>query len=178
MFAPESIALIGATEAPGSVGGVLLENLKSYRGLVYRVNLRRHSVLGLPAFPKIGAIPSRVDLAIIATPAATVPDAVQECALIEEIDFNPLLASPRGAIALKVRMTLCDPHQPAVSRPKLVIRPYPTQYLHAWKLADETPVTIRPIRPEDESLMIDFHKSLSEETVHLRYFGFLKGEPW
>ena len=40
----------------------------------------------------------------------------------------------------------------------------------------ETPVTIRPIRPEDELLMINFHKSLSEETVHLRYFGFLKGE--
>src|SRR5262245_28793688 len=80
MFAPESIALIGATEAPGSVGRVLLENLKSYHGPVYPVNLRRHNVLGLPAFPKIGAIPSRVDLAIIATPAATVPDVVRECA--------------------------------------------------------------------------------------------------
>src|SRR5262245_41321808 len=80
MFAPESIALIGATEAPGSVGRVLLENLKSYHGPVYPVSLRRHTVLGLPAFPKIGAVPSRVDLAIIATPAATVPDVVQECA--------------------------------------------------------------------------------------------------
>jgi len=80
MFAPESIALIGATETPGSVGRVLLENLKSYDGLVYPVNLRRHSVLGLPAFPNIGAVPSRVDLAIIATPAATVPEVVQECA--------------------------------------------------------------------------------------------------
>src|SRR6516225_328076 len=80
MFAPESIALIGATEAPGSVGRVMLENLKSYHGRVYPVNLRRHTVLGLPAFPKIGAVPSKVDLAIIATPAATVPDVVQECA--------------------------------------------------------------------------------------------------
>jgi CoA binding domain len=77
MFAPESIALIGATEAPGSVGRALLENLKSYHGPVYPVNLRRHTVLGLPAFPKIGAVPGRVDLAIIATPAATVPDVVQ-----------------------------------------------------------------------------------------------------
>src|SRR5215469_11839491 len=80
MFAPESIALIGATEAPGSVGRALLENLKSYDGQIYPVNLRRRSVLGLPAFPKIGAVPGRVDLAIIATPAATVPDVVQECA--------------------------------------------------------------------------------------------------
>src|SRR5271166_781732 len=80
MFAPETIALIGATEAAGSVGRVLLENLKSYHGPVYPVNLRRHTVLGLPAFPKIGAVPGRVDLAIIATPAATVPEVLQECA--------------------------------------------------------------------------------------------------
>ena len=80
MFAPESIALIGATEAPGSVGRVLLENLKSYHGAVYPINLRRHTVLGLPTFAKIGAVPDRVDLAIIVTPAATVPDVVQECA--------------------------------------------------------------------------------------------------
>jgi len=43
-------------------------------------------------------------------------------------------------------------------------------------MADGTPVVIRPIRPEDEPLTVDFHKSLSEETVHLRYLGFLKGE--
>ena len=86
------------------------------------------------------------------------------------------LASPRGAIVLDVRMILSEPHQPAASLSKLLIRPYPTQYLQGWKLADGTPVTIRPVRPEDESLMINFHKSLSEETVHLRYFGFLKDE--
>jgi acetyltransferase len=57
-----------------------------------------------------------------------------------------------------------------------MIRPYPAQYVRSWKLADGTAVTIRPIRPEDEPLMIAFHKSLSEETVHLRYFGFLKTE--
>src|SRR6516164_7473485 len=79
MFAPESIALIGATEASGSVGRALLENLKSYDGALYPVNLRRDTVLGLPAFPKIAAVPDPVDLAIIATPAATVPDIVQEC---------------------------------------------------------------------------------------------------
>src|SRR6266403_5983827 len=80
MFAPEAVAVIGATERPGSVGRALLENLKSYRGPVYPVNRKQHRVLGVPAFPKIGAIPDRVDLAIIATPAATVPDVVEECA--------------------------------------------------------------------------------------------------
>ena len=96
--------------------------------------------------------------------------------LIREIDVNPLLASSGGTNALGVRMILFEPHLPAASLSKLVIRPYPTQYVHEWKLPDGTTVAIRPIRPEDESLMIDFHKSLSEETVHLRYFGLLKGE--
>src|SRR5260370_47452 len=97
---------------------------------------------------------------------------------IKEIDVNRLLPYPRarGAIALDARMILFEPDWPAASRSKLVIRPYPAQYVRSWKLADGTAVTIRPIRPEDEPLMIAFHKSLSEETVHLRYFGFLKTE--
>jgi acetyltransferase len=101
---------------------------------------------------------------------------VAEQPLIKEIDINPLLASRSGAIALGARMILSEPHLPDTALSKLVIRPYPTRYLHGWNLADGTPVTIRPIRPEDEPLMINFHKSLSEETVRLRYFGFLKGE--
>ncbi len=101
---------------------------------------------------------------------------VEEQPLIKEIDVNPLLASPRGAIALNARMILSGPDPGAASLSKLVIRPYPAQYVRRWKLADGTAVTIRPIRPEDEPLMITFHKSLSEETVHLRYFGFLGGE--
>jgi acetyltransferase len=66
MFAPESIALIGATEAQGSVGRAL-ENVTSYHGLVYPVNLKRETILGVSAFPKIGAVPDHIDLAIIAT---------------------------------------------------------------------------------------------------------------
>jgi acetyltransferase len=101
---------------------------------------------------------------------------VAEQPLIKEIDVNPLLASPTGAIALNARMILSGSDPEAASQSKLVIRPYPAQYVHSWRLVDGAAVTIRPIRPEDEPLMITFHKSLSEETVHLRYFGFLGGE--
>ena len=62
--------------------------------------------------------------------------------------------------------------QPAASLSELVIRPYPMQYLREWKFADGTPVFIRPIRPEDEPLTIDFHKPLSEETAHFALFRF------
>jgi acetyltransferase len=80
MFTPRSVAVIGATENPGSVGRALVENLKSYDRPLYPVNLKRDTILELPAFPRIGAVPDRVDLAIIATPALTVPDVVKECA--------------------------------------------------------------------------------------------------
>lgn len=53
-------------------------------------------------------------------------------------------------------------------------RPYPRQYVTAWRTRDGVPVTIRPIRPEDEPLMVRFHQTLSDETVHARYFSFLK----
>src|SRR5271165_6381349 len=76
---PKSIALIGATEAPNSVGRTLMENLISSGRTVYPINPNRSSVLGVKAFPKISDAPPSVELAIIATPAATVPELVGEC---------------------------------------------------------------------------------------------------
>ena len=80
MLDPKKIALIGATEAPNSVGRTLMENLVSSGRIVYPINPKRTSVLGVKAFPKIEDAPATVDLAIIATPAATVPEVVGECA--------------------------------------------------------------------------------------------------
>lgn len=88
---------------------------------------------------------------------------------IKEIDLNPLLAQTQeagGSIALDARVVL---HEDVTNRPKPAIRPYPTQYITHWQLKDKTPVTIRPIRPEDEPLIRAFHATLSEESVYLRY---------
>ncbi|MBE9129604.1 MULTISPECIES: bifunctional acetate--CoA ligase family protein/GNAT family N-acetyltransferase [unclassified Coleofasciculus] len=93
---------------------------------------------------------------------------------IKEIDINPLLASSERLTALDARVVL---HEADVSEEKLskpAIRPYPTQYIAPWTLKDNTPVTIRPIRPEDEPLIVQFHKTLSEESVYLRYFNLMK----
>jgi acetyltransferase len=54
------------------------------------------------------------------------------------------------------------------------LHPDPTRYVTAWTSADGTAVTIHPIRPEDEPLMIAFHQALSEQSVYLRYFHALK----
>ncbi len=91
---------------------------------------------------------------------------------ISEIDINPLLASPDKLIALDARIVLHDPAKKD-QLPKPAIRPYPTQYVSNWTMKDGTAVTIRPILPEDEPLMAEFHRALSDRTVYLRYFGSL-----
>jgi acetyltransferase len=101
---------------------------------------------------------------------------VAEQRWIKEIDINPLLVSPKNLIALDARIVLQEPDTEERDLPPLAIRPYPTQYITTLKLRDGTPVTIRPIRPEDEPLMIEFHKTLSERSVQLRYFGLLSLE--
>ncbi|MEQ9668077.1 bifunctional acetate--CoA ligase family protein/GNAT family N-acetyltransferase [Coleofasciculus sp. G2-EDA-02] len=80
-FAPDTVAVIGATDKEGSVGRTLLWNLMSnpFGGTIFPVNPKRHNVLGIPAYPSIKEIPDRVDLAIIAIPAPLVPGVIQEC---------------------------------------------------------------------------------------------------
>ena len=95
---------------------------------------------------------------------------VMEQPAIKEIDINPLLATPDQLLALDARIVVHDPATPADQLPRSAIRPYPSQYVWEWKFKDGTPVTIRPIRPEDEPLMAEFHTTLSERSVYLRYF--------
>jgi acetyltransferase len=92
---------------------------------------------------------------------------------ISEIDINPLLASPDRLLALDARVVLYGSDQREEQLAKPAIRPYPVQYVWDWAMKDGTPVTIRPIRPEDEPLMVKFHETLSDRSVYLRYFGAL-----
>jgi acetyltransferase len=81
-FKPRSVALIGATESAGSVGRTLLQNLLAtpFGGPVFPVNPKRDSVLGIKAYRSVTDIPGPIDLAVIATPASTVPTLVGQCA--------------------------------------------------------------------------------------------------
>ncbi len=87
---------------------------------------------------------------------------------IKECDINPLLASPTGMLALDARVLLHDPKTEVKDLPQSAIRAYPSQYIEQIEI-DGQPVTIRPIRPEDEPLLVEFHKDLSEESVRQRW---------
>ena len=105
---------------------------------------------------------------------------VIEHPMIKEIDINPLLASPADAqkaqtlLALDARVVLHDPDVDAAQIPKPAICPYPMRYVSDWTMKDGRNVTIRPIRPEDEPLIVQFHQTLSEQSVYLRYFHLMK----
>lgn len=83
LFEPASVAIIGATERPGAIGTVLVENMRAarYRGALFAVNPKHRSINGVPCYPSIGEVPQRVDLAVIATPPHTVPQLMAECGL-------------------------------------------------------------------------------------------------
>ncbi len=93
---------------------------------------------------------------------------------IKEIDINPLLASPERLVALDARVVLHGREVGEENLARLAIRPYPVQYVKPWTTKNGLPVSIRPIRPEDEPLLIKLHQSLSERTVYMRYFQPLK----
>src|SRR5271166_2369968 len=80
-FSPKTVAVIGATENPGSVGRTLLWNLVTspFGGTVYPVNPKRPSVLGVKAYKSISDIPEQVDLAVVVTPPPSVPGIIREC---------------------------------------------------------------------------------------------------
>jgi acetyltransferase len=99
---------------------------------------------------------------------------VVEQRLVKELDINPLLASPDRLIALDARVVLFEPEVSEEDVPPLAIRPYPLQYVQQWTAKDGTPLVIRPIRPEDEPLLVKFHEKLSEQTVYTRYFEHLQ----
>ncbi|NNM43598.1 MAG: bifunctional acetate--CoA ligase family protein/GNAT family N-acetyltransferase [Chlamydiae bacterium] len=92
---------------------------------------------------------------------------------IKECDINPLRVSPTMQIALDARIVLHDFDLPLEKLPKLAIRPYPNEYVTQHTLKTGIQVVLRPIRPEDEPMIVEFHKSLSAETVFSRYRKFL-----
>jgi acyl-CoA synthetase (NDP forming) len=82
LLAPHSVAVIGASDQPGNIGGAAVRFFRKFRSpcIVYPVNRGRETVGGLPCFPSVADLPSPPDLAILAVSAAAVGGLVRECA--------------------------------------------------------------------------------------------------
>ncbi|MBI3094901.1 MAG: GNAT family N-acetyltransferase [Rhodocyclales bacterium] len=81
LFEPESIAIVGASETPNSIGVTLVRNMldSGYKGKLFFVNPKHPTVFGQTSYAAVDTIPQRLDIAVICTPAATVPDIVDAC---------------------------------------------------------------------------------------------------
>jgi acetyltransferase len=81
IFKPQRIALIGVSNNPKSIGGIVLQNLigSGFEGVVYTVNPKHEAVMGIMCYPDVKSLPQIPDLAVIATNARLVPQIIREC---------------------------------------------------------------------------------------------------
>lgn len=114
-----------------------------------------------------------VDLAQLEQIMVRFSQLVSEQRWIKEIDINPMLAGPDTLVALDARVVVFEKDVAEADLPKLAIQPYPRKFVEEWKAKNGETLLLRPIRPEDEPALVDFHHSLSERTVYLRYLQAL-----
>ena len=110
-----------------------------------------------------------VDIAALERLLVRFSQLVTEQRWIQELDINPLMASPEKLIALDARVLLYDKNTTEDQLPKPAIRAYPIRYAGTWTAKNNAKVTIRPILPEDEDRLVKFHTLLSDRSVFLRY---------
>ncbi|CAH0283507.1 Acetyltransferase Pat [Massilia sp. Bi118] len=121
LFAPRSVALVGATERPGSVGATMLRNLREggFKGQVYPVNPKYDSIGGLRAWPDVASLPAAPELAIICTPPHTVPGIVRalgELGTRAAIVMSAGVATGRDARGRSLKQAMLDAANPYLLR--------------------------------------------------------------
>lgn len=135
-FEPNSVAVIGATETPGSVGYTVFNNLMaaSDRRKVFPINPNRNKVLEQKCYPSVTVLPEPPDLAVIITKAKIVPDIVEECGrcgvksiIIISAGFKEIGTEGKAreeritAIAKKYNIRIIGPNCLGVIRPSAVL---------------------------------------------------------
>jgi len=115
-----------------------------------------------------------VDIAKLEELLVRFSELVIENPRIADIEINPLLVSADKLVALDARVILHPLNLADSNLPRPAIRPYPTQYTSTFTNKDGMEFTVRPIRPDDEPMIVDFHHHLSERSVYYRFFSPLE----
>lgn len=108
------------------------------------------------------------NLAAIIDVLIQVAELAADHAEIAEIDINPLLADDAGVISVDARILVSRALAPAAAR--LSISPYPREFISEERLNDDTPIQLRPVRPEDEPLLKDIVAHMTPEDQRFRFF--------
>ncbi len=126
IFAPEAVAVFGASERPESVGARVFQNLidGGFKGGLYPINPKHAKVLDRPCYSTIAAVDGPVDLAVIAAPASAVPGIVRECGehgvkatIVLSAGFSEALQRKTLEEAQRYRIRLVGPSCLGVIRP-------------------------------------------------------------
>ncbi|MDD4225605.1 MAG: acetate--CoA ligase family protein [Mariniphaga sp.] len=90
---------------------------------------------------------------------------------IKELDINPLVVTPKDVIALDARIVVDEEvmNNPVKEYSHLILRPYPERLMRTAELKDGVSVNLRPIKPEDEPMWLDFLASCSKESIYHRF---------
>ena len=155
------------------LGGQLVEVFKDRAlGLPpLNANLARQMMEQTKIYKALKGVRGRksVDIAKLEKIMIRFSQLIAEHRIIKESDINPLFASAEDLLALDARFVLHDSKVTEDKIPQLAIKPYPVQYIWQWKTKDNVPFTFRPVKPEDEPLMVRFHETLSDQSVYMRY---------
>lgn len=92
---------------------------------------------------------------------------------IVEMDFNPVLANAERVVALDSRILVRNA-RPAKNGAHLAIRPYPNEWEQSVEYGDGERALVRPVRPEDEALLAEFFKHVTDSDLRLRFFNVVR----
>jgi acetyltransferase len=148
-----------------SVGFPPLNRVLAKR-IIERTAIYRHAASGANSF----------NLKLLEEVLVKFSQLVVEFPEIKEMDINPLFADENNVVAVDARIMIDSERilQDVHPHGHLAIAPYPSKYVTQWKLKDGTPVVLRPVKPEDETLFQELFKSFSEDTMRFRFFQIIK----
>lgn len=118
-----------------------------------------------------------VDMEALELVLLRVSEMVCELPWITEMDINPLIVDENGAVAVDARIVVENVSPTADRYDHMAIHPYPSHLTSKWTVPDGTQITIRPIKPEDAELEVEFVRGLSTETKYYRFMNTMRELP-